>query len=322
MKILYKVFACILVILLHPLIAKGTSAGPLQVKNLYPIVLHTDQPYLEKAAMENSMSYSLSHSSTYTVQESGRWLINLDMEITELNFRYKRIIRDFAELNLDIPVLIVGSGFMDGFLGDYHDAFGLDDYGRSRRPDNDFLYEVRRDGDLIIKGESGVALGDVRIAVKKSLINSDTLILSIKGDIEIPLSDAKKGYSNGSLDAGISVLIDKPVSDRVVTYWNLGAIFPGDIKGHETLALNNYMFGGAAVDIKLKENLSFILQLQGQTDIYPETDLIAVDRNAYLLAVGGRYYRGKKSLEFSLTEDTSTSGAPDFILNLTYKLNL
>jgi len=228
--------------------------GPLQVNNLFPIFLHADQPYLEKAGMESAMSYSLSHSSTYTVQASGKWDIYLDMEITALNFRYKRIIKDVVEFDMDVPVLIIGGGFMDGILADYHSAFGFPDYGRSARPNNDFLCEVRRDDNLIIKGRSGIRLGDVR--------------------------------------------------------------------GYEKLDLKNFVYGGAGVEAYIGRGVSFLVQLQGQSPVYPETDLLAVDRDAYLLVIGGRYKTGKRSFDLSLTEDINTSGAPDFILNLTYKLNL
>ncbi len=317
-----KTFLFVILFLVCPLSGAFPFEGPLQVRNLYPIFIHVDQQYPEKAAIESSMSYSLSHSSTYTVQESGGWVINLDMEITELNFRYKRIIQDIIEFEMDIPVLVFSGGFMDGFLEDYHDTFGFADYGRSRRPQNDFLYEIRRDGDLIIEGKSGTAIGDIRLAVKKPLISSSDLKLSIKGDIEIPVSSAKKGYSNGSLDAGVSLLLDKKISDSTVTYWNLGAVFPGDVRGHERVDLKNFIYGSGTMETELWEDLALLVQLSGQSDIYPETDLGAVDGEAYLISFGGRYNAGGKSLEFSLTEDLNTTGAPDFILNITYKLNL
>ncbi len=296
--------------------------GPLQVNNLYPIFLHADQPYMEKAGMESSMSYSLSHSSTYTVQSSGHWDIFLDMELTELNFRYKRIIKDVAEFDMDVPVLIVGGGFMDGFLAEYHSAFGFPDYGRSARPENDFLYEVRRDGNLIVKGRSGIRLGDIRLAVKKPLIASDGFGLSVRGDVELPVGNAKEGYGNGSIDAGLALLLDKRITDRIMTYANLGAVFPGDVRGYEKVDLKNFVYGGAGVEAYIGKGVSFLVQLQGQSQVYPETDLSAVDRDAWLLVIGGRYKTGKRSFDLSLTEDINTSGAPDFILNLTYKLNL
>lgn len=296
--------------------------GPLQVKNQFPIFLHANQPYLEKASMENSFSVSLSHSSTYTVQNSSSWIINMDMEITEFNFRYKRVIKDFVEFDMDVPLLAFSDGFMDGFLDEYHSTFGLPDYGRNNRPKNDFLYEIRRDGALVIKDKTGIGLGDIRLAVKKPLIVSDGFSLGIKGDVELPTGSAKKGYGNGNLDAGISVLLDKGISESIMTYWNFGAVFPGDVKGHQKIDLENFIHGGVAVEAAVRNNFSLLAQLQGQSRIYPKTDLIAVDRTAYLLIFGGRYYSGKHSFELSLAEDINTSGAPDFIINISYKVKL
>lgn len=244
------------------------------------------------------------------------------MEITALNFRYKRIIKNAVEFDADVPLLIIGGGFMDGLLADYHNAFGFPDYGRSARPENEFLYEVRRDDNLIIKGKSGVRLGDIRLAVKKPLITSEGFGLSVKGDVELPVGDAKEGYGNGSMDASIALLMDKSITDRIMTYANLGAVFPGDVRGYEKVDMKNFIYGGAGVEAYLGRGFSLLIQLQGQSQIYSETDLLAVDRDAYLLAIGGRYKTGKRSFDISLTEDINTSGAPDFILNLTYKHNL
>ncbi len=314
--------AVLAILLLCPLNAFSSPEGPLQIKNQYPIFLSVNQQYLEKAEMESSMSYSLSQSSTYTVQSSGRWDFGLDMEITELNFRYKRIFNDFIEIGLDIPVLYIGGGFMDGFLESYHDTFGFNDYGRSARPKNDFLYTVREDGNLIVQGKSGFGLGDIRLALKKPLITSDDLNLSIKADIELPAGDAKEGFGNGSVDAGLSILLDKRISEKIMTYWNIGGVLAGDVRGHQTLDIDDFIFGGAAIEAHINEKLSLLAQVMGQTPIYPKTDLTTIDDNTWMLALGGRYHIGKGSLELSLTEDLNTAAAPDFIINLTYKVAL
>lgn len=322
MKTIRYLFLPIILLIVFSSSVVFSFEGPLQVKNQYPIFIHANEPYLEKASMESSFSASLSHSSTYTVQNSSNWVIHLDMEITELNFRYKRIIKDFIEFDMDMPVLVFSDGFMDGFLDSYHSGFGFPDYGRSNRPLNDFLYEVRRDGDLVIKGKTGIGIGDIRFAFKKPLISSNGFNLSIKGDIELPSGSAKKGYGNGSVDAGVSILLDKSISDAVITYWNFGAVFPGDVKGYQEVDLEDYVYGGAAIEAALGKSFSLLAQVQGQSAIYPKTDLLAVDRAAYLLILGGRYSSGKNSFELSLSEDINTSGAPDFIINITYKMKI
>jgi hypothetical protein len=293
--------------------------GPLQVKNQFPLFLPVNEPYLESASIENSFSASLSHSSVYLVRESSEWSMGLDMEITELDIRFKKNIQDFIELGIDLPFVCFESGFMDDFLKGYHDAFGFPDYGRSNRPENEFLYEVRRKGVLIIKGENGrIGIGDIKFTFKKPILKADPAI-SIKGDIELPTGDAKEGYGNGSIDVSIAALIEKKLSEKFKAYGNLGIVFPGDLKGYEKVELREFIYGGTGIEAAFWKNLSLLGQVFIQGSPFPKTGISSVDRIAVLLSLGGRYYSGKNSLEFSFTEDPNTSGAPDFSLNLSFK---
>ncbi len=312
------------ILLLYTTDARGFE-GPLQVKNQFPLFIHINQPYLERAAIEDSFSVSLSHSSTFTVQESGHWSFGLDMEITEIGFRYKKNIDSLFELGIEVPVLSFNSGFLDGFLAEFHGTFGLPDYGRSTRPLHEFLYEIRRDGVLIVKGGAGdIGLGDIRLTAKRPLLlsPSEGFELSIKADLELPTGNAKRGYGNGNMDAGISALLDKSVSESIMTYWNLGVVFLRDIKGYEEINLSNFIYGGAAIEAFLGEKFSMLCQLTGQSSPYPKTDLLAIDRPAFLLSIGGRYYSDENSFELSFTEDPNAAGAPDFILNFSFKRRL
>lgn len=293
--------------------------GPLQVKNQFPLFIHINSPYLESANAEDSFSVSLSHSSVFMTKSSPAWSVQLDMELTELNLIYKKTIGNLTELGIEIPVLSLNSGFMDSFLDTYHKAFGFPDYGRSSRPRSEFLYEVRKNGVLIVKGENGKTdIGDIRLTAKRVVLNGDPVI-SLKADVEFPTGDASSGYGSGSVDAGIAVLIDKEINDWLKTYYNLGIVFPGGLKGYETIKLKDFAYGGAGIEAALSKSLSVLGQVFVQRSSLPKTDIPSVDRAAVLLSFGGRYKSGKTSLEFSFTEDPNTSGAPDFILNLSLK---
>jgi hypothetical protein len=293
--------------------------GPLQIRNQFPLFLYINTPYLESASIEDSFSASLSYSSINLVESSSEWDIGIDMEITELDLRFRKNIGDFIELGIELPILSFSSGFMDGFLNSYHDAFGFPDYGRSNRPDNEFLYEVKRKGKLVVKGENGhIGIGDIRLTLKRPLLNSDPAI-SIKGDIELPTGDANTGYGNGSIDAGIALLMDKRLSEYFKSYLNIGAVFPGNLRGHEEINLREFFYGGAAIEASFWKNISLIGQVFVQGSPLPKIDISSVDRLAVLLSLGGRYSSGNNNFEFSLTEDPNTSGAPDFTLNFSFK---
>ena len=322
MKVLLACAAAVIFLCALSSPVSASFEGPIQTRNLFPLSLHLDQPFLEKAATESSMSYSLSHSSTYVVQDSDDWDIGLDMEITEINFIYRRTVRDLFEISAAIPVIITGGGFMDNFVENFHKAFGFSDYGRRGRPHNEFLYSVSRDGAPVISGKSGTRLGDIRLAVKQPLLSSDGYRLSVQGSVEVPVSSSEQGFSNGSLDGGASLLLDAAVTERVMTFWNVGGVFPGDVRGHERVNVRNYFHAGAAVEMMLGRGFSGLVQVQGQSGTYPDTGVDAVDGWAYLIAFGGRYQKEGRVFDLSLTEDLNTTGVPDFIINLTYKFRL
>jgi hypothetical protein len=303
-------------------VAAVELAGPFQVKNQFPIFIYADQPYLEPAAMSDSFSVSLSHSSLFVMEDSSAWSAHLDLELTELNFRYRRTVPGGIELGVDLPFLRATAGFLDRPLGWYHRAFGFPDYNRNTRPDNAFLYELRRNGMPVVMGENDKAdIGDVRVAAKKQLVAGD-LTVSVMGTVELPTGNAKAGYGNGSVDAGVALLMDRRLGQDAGWYANLGAVFPGDLKGYQTVRLRNYGYVGTGLEALAWPSLSLIGQVSVQTSPYPRTDISQIDRAAMLLVLGGRYYAERGSFELSLTEDLNTSGAPDFILNLTWKMRL
>jgi hypothetical protein len=313
-NLLVVLFAC-----LPGSVFAHTLDGPFQVKNQFPIFLPINQPYLEQAATEDSLSMSLSHSSVFVIEDSPQWSTHLDIELTELTLRYKKNIPGHLEAGIDVPILRATGGFMDGFLEWYHDTFGFDDYGRSSRPENAFLYEVKKNGAKLIEGDNGkTGFGDVRITFKKKLVENDPVI-SLLADIELPTGDAKIGYGNGSVDTGIAVLLDKDLGEKTKLYANLGAVFPGDLKAHQRVDLEDFFYGGAAVETLPWSNVSLIAQLMLQTSPYPHTDISQIDTPAVILVLGGRYYGTLGSYEFSLTEDVNTSGASDFIFNMSYR---
>lgn len=293
--------------------------GPLQVRNQFPLFFHINQPYLEKAVPEDSLSIGLSHSSIFMVKQSADWSVDMDMEITGLDIRYRTDISNLFELGIDIPLLTFNSGFMDNALSSYHEMFGFPDYGRSSRPPEVFAYEVRRNGAIVIKGENGIiGIGDTRFSAKRVLF-SEGPVVSLRADMEIPTGTASKGFGSGSFDFGIAVLIDKRINEKVTSYINLGVVFPGDLKAHETVSLRNFAYAGAGVEAALWNNIAVLGQLFIQGSPFPKTGIPTIDRPSVLLSLGGRYSSGNDTFELSFSEDPNTAGAPDFTIAFSLK---
>jgi hypothetical protein len=253
------------------------------------------------------------------IKDSPRWIVNLDMELTELNLRAKKELSGLFEVGLDVPVIRATGGFMDRPLAWYHRAFGFSDYGRKDRPRNAFVYQAGKDGLPLIEGDNDrTGFGDARVTVKGKLLQGSTA-LSLLADLELPTGNARVGYGNGSFDGGIALLFDRELTPEARLYANLGAKAPGDLKALQTVKLEPFAYGGIALEYLYHQNLALLAQLSAQTSPYPDTGISEIDTPAVLLVVGGRYMTGSGSYELSLSEDPNTSGAPDFTLNLTFK---
>jgi hypothetical protein len=253
------------------------------------------------------------------MEDSLLWTSHLDVELSELNIRYKKDMPGLFELGVDVPLVRATGGFLDRPLAWYHRAFGFPDYNRSDRPQNHFLYEIRRNGALLIRGENDRAgVGDMRVTFKKTIMEIP-VTAGLLAAFELPTGNARIGYGNGSLDSSLAFLLDYHLNGDTLLSGNVGVVFPGDLKAHQRVGLRTFFYGGTAVEYLFLDDLSVLVQFMMQSSPYPETGISQIDRTGMLLVLGGRYYAGAGSLEFSLSEDPNTSGAPDFALNVTYK---
>lgn len=294
--------------------------GPLNARNQFPLFMHLNPLSFETARLEDSYSLSLSHSTLYVVKNSDEWSMGLDMEITELKIRARKSFFDSFELGIDLPFISFNAGFLDSPNDFYHNMMGLTKYGRENRPQNDFLYEVKRNGVTIVQGEGGsFGISDIRLSAKKSIILSDPVI-SLKVDIELPTGDAKKGYGNGYPGTDVSVLLDKSVGHRFMTYANAGMAFPGDLDGYEKVSMKQFIYGGIAAEMRVWKGLNLVAQLSFQGSPYPKTGVRDVDATAALLDIGARYTTlNNDTFELAFTEDPNTAGATDCTVELSYK---
>jgi hypothetical protein len=299
--------------------------GPMETKNQFPLFIHLNSFSFERAGLENSNAINFSYSSVYFVKTPTGWQASLDMELAEFNMRAKRIFFDSLELGIDVPFLSFNAGFMDGAVNEFHGFFGFSSYGRKNRPNNDFLYEVKRNGSTIVKGESGQAgLSDIKLSAKKTLMSSENHladpVVSLKLVVELPTGDAKKGFGNGNIGTDISLLLDKQLGEGYMTYYNLGVANPGDLDGYEKVKMRKFAFGGIALETPYRDNLNLLAQMTFQGSPYPKTGIRSLDSVVVQLAVGARYITGNGGrYDFILTEDPLMAGSPDFTIGIFYK---
>ena len=307
-----------LIVLLLASVPSGAFSfeGPLQVRNQFPLLLTLSPPYLESAGVRDSVSVGLSHSSVYVIETSQEWTFNTDLELTELDLRLRKKMGGRTEIGMHIPVLRPTAGFLDAQLASLHDALGTGDYGRSARPDNEFLYTITYQGKPVIQGVNArTGFGDISLTLKRQL-RAASPVISVMAEIEAPTGDAQTGYGNGSWDLGVALLSEWDMGAVYRGYAMIGLVSPGDLKAYQAIPLRMFGYAGLGIEAAWWERFHVLVQTVAASSPLPETGIRQLDWPGILLTFGGRYSFDRSSIEFSLTEDPDTAGAPDFIANV------
>ncbi len=286
----------------------------LYTRNALPVFISAAPPLIEEAGLQDSMSLETGYSSTFVVKDSDDWSYHADIETLTVDLIFRKTVFGEYELSVVIPFLINASGFMDSFLEGYHGLFGFPDYGRSGRALDDFLLEVKRQGETVISGRNGSPWpGDLRVGLKRR-INSGNPLVSVKGFLEFPTGSLSGGYGNGKLDLGAQILLDYEMLRDFMFHLNLGYTIPGDMGEME---LKGFFSGAVAGSYPLTGRLTGVVEVMFQESPLEETGIAELDRGPVILTFGGLFDAGQgRVVEVSLSEDLNTAGAPDFTLNL------
>jgi hypothetical protein len=318
-----KKFSCfggiIFSVLLFSTLGVEAAGGPLHITDSHPLFLGVGSPSLVQAKPDDSFLLNLNYSSTFLKGQSRDWTADIDLETFLLEFTASKVVMGSTEISLKVPFISYNSGFLDGFLESYHNTFGFSDYGRSQRPENEFLFRISHEGKTVIEGRSGeIAPGDIRLAVKQPLLSGDPFV-SLYGFVELPTGNADRGYGSGSLNEGVLLLMDKNLGESFRAYLNAGYVFTGSYRAREKIDLSDYPFAALGLEWKYSENLSVHGQWSVQGSPY-NTGIRELDGIASILSFGGKYSVASRSdIELYFSEDVNTAGAPDFMIGLAYE---
>jgi len=306
----------------------GSEKGPLSVRNQFPPHLMFLKPVPDSPRLiprtQFNFSLSADHASIFVNELSGeKWSALIDMEITVLELSLEYGLTDYLTLGLDLPFVSMNSGFLDGFLEDFHSTFGLPNYGKEERPKDEFAYRLQKQGKNWFRAESGdLCLADSAVSAKLSLmdeIRKEWFLpekLSLSYTLKMPLGDEEGGFGSGGFDHEFSLLSQFRISPLVI-YLNPSLIFLSDPETVEAdISVSNILglfLGGEYI---FSESLSLLAQLNYYTSPFENTGISQLDTET-LQAEFGFIYKltSSLSLEFAFCEDLTRS-APDFNVHL------
>lgn len=311
----------------------GTAAGleiePFRTANRSPLV----------------QAYGLPQETTPEVQGKGRWSASLTQDVANIYtvsntaaeqllldgelYRWDLVVRyglaERFEVGIELPFILQGGGFLDGFIEGWHSTWGFSQGGRTDGPRNRLTYRYTKDSvQRLNVTSSGQGIGDISLLAGYRLYdrqnNLDRDTLSVRAQLKLPSGDSASLRGSGSTD--LSLLLTG--STNRLTEWGTVGLFgmlggmlasDGDILKEQR---NNLVgFGSAGIGWSPVHWIAFKTQLNLNTPLYRHSSLDQLSKTALMLTLGGTLrLPGNYLLDIGVAEDVAVTTAPDVTFHL------
>lgn len=295
--------------------------GPLPVRNQHPAqltVMHLDPAgagVLAAGATAVRTDFAYTSLFLFGGGPQGSW--QMDGELLRAAVDAKLGLGAGLQLGLQLPFAHTSGGFLDSFIIDYHELFGLPDQDRSSNPRDQFLVEAGQGGQTVWSMDrSSAELLDVPVHVAWQVLppTERALGLTLRAGVELPTGDPRAGYGNGQLDAAFGVIGEYRFGGvgctAQVQHTLAGTPAPSRSVGFR---FEDVTSAGLGFELPVRDDLNLLVQAEWETSTLRNIDARLASRDQVLLWVGGRWSPSPRwSLEVGFAEDLVAKASPDF----------
>ena len=295
--------------------------GPMPVRNQHPAqltVMHLPTTDARSLPMgQVTVRGDAAYSNIFllgTGSNGAQW--KMDGEYLRAAVSVQAGLGGGLELGIELPFAHTSGGFLDSFIIDYHDAFGLPDQDRHSHPLDEFEIAAHRGTREVwsVDEENGTML-DVPLTLSWQVADpADGLGLAVRGGIELPTGNDDRGYGNGELDTSVGVVLETHWAG-VGWYGHVQHTFAGtpDQSSSAGFRFRDVTSAGAAIEAPLSDGLAALLQVEWETSTLRDLGIDAASRDQVLLWVGGRIRLDLDThMELGFGEDLASAVSPDF----------
>lgn len=265
-------------------------------------------------------SNSLVITNTLNIDSNTNEQIYLDYEAYRYNLSYQYGLNENWNLKLDVPLIYQGGGFFDQAIDNWHEIWGM---RRGNRPnvehnqyDIQYSYLSQSPVDL---DEASTSLGDIQLAVSRSILENNTSSMSLWASLKLPTGDEGKLTSNGAADVSAWLALNQQLSENWLLNLNAGVVILG-AKDYKSIPLSAYaLYGHAMLGWLVSENINLKLQLQAHSSYYDQSQLYILG-DTYLLTFGGTININQCNLlDLAFSEDIKVDSSPDASLVISWR---
>jgi hypothetical protein len=255
-------------------------------------------------------------ASDYNIGSNSRERLVFDGEAYRTTLAVNYGISEKLETGVNIPYLLYGGGFLDHFIIDWHDTFGMKQGGRDKALKGAVNYSYRKNGVEKLKmNSSGSGVGDISLIAAIKLFDEADRNIALRGALKLPTGDSSALRGSGSTDLALSLCGSASSTNnlgQMGLFGSFGLLGMTDGKIIADQQENLTAFGTLGAGWSPASWLALKLQLNANSPLYKQSTLKQLSNSAIMLTTGGSLllpdnYR----LDLAVAEDISVSTAPD-----------
>lgn len=296
----------------------STIAAPLPTTNQNPFLAAAAIPNplpARLAAGETLFAATLNWGSTAIIDSDADEILIVDGETRELRITATHAYDNGFAVRFELPYLHTGPGSLDGFIDDFHDAFGFSEGDRPLFARNQMTLWYLRSGEpsVVNRTSRTSGLGDLTIALGKQLSSQDRSAVAAWLSIAAPTAASGAYIAEGD-DWKLSATLN--AQHRFGARWLAHA--QGSVTSHTGDGIldrqKSLVWSGiAGVQFAATPSISLDVQLQAHTAPIKGADLDFL-RDAVIFTVGGAVQvSDRTSVHLGVSEDIQVEASPDAV---------
>jgi hypothetical protein len=305
--------------------------GPLSARQQHPMALtlmaFRPRRPVTQAEGTTGVGTQLSWSSIEEIQRNPPYapdeFVSMDTETVRLALRARHGVTEDLDLEVELPVLLSGSGALDRFIEEFHDLFGLPAGGRHINPDDQHQVRVESGGELLYELDEGLGLQDIPVLLTWAVRREDEggPGVALRAGLELPTGSQSRGLGNGALDIGAGVLAERSLG-RWTIIGGADIVVPGQSDLMEATSEHRYETMYAAEltgEYRWNDGLSLVATTKWTSQMLGSMPLEEIHREVFDLGLGAIWDLDDRSrLALSLHEDLVAATGSDFTVQVGY----
>jgi len=304
--------------------------GPLPGRVQHPLALTQLAFRPRRAAVldagERRFGALVAYSSIEEIRSRGGQRAAFDGELLRAVASVRQGLSDGTDVEVELPLMLTTSGFLDSFIESWHTFFFLPDGGRDLHDDDQYAMELSDGPALLYRlEEDQVGIGDVPVFFTTRLRAEDESgpALAWRFGIELPTGSEGRGFGNGAIDLGLGLLFERS-RGRFTATGGIDYRVPGqstlfrEAAGHELSERLGLELGG---EYRWSDGCSLLAQLVWVSPLVRSVALEEIDHAMADLGLGAAWDVGAdSSLALSFHEDLVSATGPDFSVMVSWSL--